>query len=237
MIKMPRKKQDIKIVNADEVDQLEPDLEEKGYKRDEQLAKRKDALQQAAEEAGDYGEKYAFDPDKLEPDNEILQLRDELWVDNKQEGYRYCWVYEGLRGREVTKKRRLGWTVVQSADPECPEIKDARGYRVIGDTILMRVPEERAMMLDAIEEKKRREREDGIGGRLREMGEKYRHKGLIVHDDASKIKSPGGGNLIETMQSKARGSAAARSIAQKGVDKMIRQGTVPGMPVPGKGGA
>jgi len=233
---MPKGKEPIKVINTEDADAIDPGLENAGWKRDEQLAERTDALEQAAEEASEEQERYGFDPATIDLDNEILSLLDELHVDNAQSGLRYCWCYEGQRGREIVKKRRLGWTVVQSADPECPELKDARGYRVIGDTILMSISEQRALAIDAMEERKRRAREEGVGSGLVELGERYQGKGIKVHADASQVNfGRQGKNLMDVMEGSAKNQGAIQT-ASKGVDTMLRNGTVPYMPPPGKAG-
>jgi hypothetical protein len=100
--------EEIKIINADEAEQADPGLEDAGWKRDEQLAERQDNLEQAAEEATEEREIYAFDPAKFKPDNEILQYMDELEVIDKQPGWAYLWCYEGQNSRFVTMAMRLG---------------------------------------------------------------------------------------------------------------------------------
>ena len=107
----------IKIINADDAEKLDPGLPEAGWQRQEELAKRKDSLQQAAEEVSDEREVHSFDPAKLEPILEILQNIDELAVENPQPGMTYFWCYEGGNGRFITIAQRLGWEVVKTADP------------------------------------------------------------------------------------------------------------------------
>jgi hypothetical protein len=225
----------IKIINADEAEGVEPDLPEAGYKRDEELARRQDALDEAADQMQQEQETYAFDPSKLDKDFEILQHMDELNVDNRQPGFAYMWVYEGHGGQEIIKKQRLGWVVVTSADPECASLKDARGYRKIGDVILMRIPQDKFEKLEAAQEYRRLMQQEGIKGALRELGAKYRDKGFIIHDDARDVQvGRKGKNLMDMMETKSR-QTGARQTAMKGVDKMLRDGTVPGIPTPGRG--
>ena len=228
----------IKIINADEAEQVEPDLPEPGWERNEELDKRKDNLEQAAEETSEKQEVYSFDPKKMDKDWEILQHMDELTVEPAVDGYKYVWCYEGMGGREIVKKSRLGWIVVQSEMPECPNLKDARGYRKIGDVILMRIPMEKFEKLHAATEYRRLMQQKGVEGALREMGEKYRDKGFIVHDDARNVSmgGRGGKSIMDVMEGKSRRTGAHRT-AMKGVDQMMRTGTVPGIPTPEKGGA
>lgn len=227
-------KDEIRIINTEDAASVQPDLEEAGWKRDEQLAQRKDDLAQAAEELAAEREMEAFDPSKIAPDWDILQHINELQVDDALPQYRYMWVYEGLNGQMIVKKSRLGWMVVQAADPECPSLKDARGYRKIGDTILMRIPVDRFEKLAQAEDYRRLMQQKGIKGALREMGEKYRSKGFIVHDDASEVSvGRKGSPLMDVMAQRSR-QTGARETAMSGVDNMLRQGTVPGLPKGGR---
>ena len=224
---------DIKIINADEAEKIDPELPDAGWERNEELAKRKDNLEQASEEATEEREVYAFDPAKFEPDNAILQYMDELEVTDKQPGRAYVWCYEGQNSRFVTKFRALGYQVVQGADPECAGMKDARGYRKIGDTILLWVPIAIAAKLEQHREYKRLRQQQGVDGALREMSEKYKGKGVSLIDPREKTIGRGG-NLMDAMAGSAK-AQGARQTAMKGVDKHLRAGTVPGMPAPGKG--
>ena len=124
---------------------------------------------------------------------------------------------------------------VKAADPECPTMKDARGYRKIGDTILMRTSQDRYDLIERSREYQRLTREKGVDGALRELGDKYRDKGFIVHDDIKGVKvGRQGKSVMDVMETKAR-QTGARQAAMKGVDTMLHDGTVPGMPPLGKG--
>lgn len=225
---------EVRIINTEEAATVNPDLEPAGWKRDEQLAERTDTLEQAAEEASEEREVHAFDPAQLKPDWEILQHMDELEVSDPTPGYRYMWVYEGLNSQMIVKKSRLGWVVVQGQDPECAALKDARGYRKIGDTILMRIPEDRFNKLEQAMEYRRLMQQKGVEGALLEMGDKYRDKGFIVHQDASAVNiGRKGGNLMDTMKANSHRTGAARTAAA-GVDSMLKKGTVPGLPKGGR---
>jgi hypothetical protein len=225
--------EEIKIINADEAEQIDPDMPDAGWKRDEELAKRTDALEQVAEETIEEREVYAFDPAKFKPDNEILQFMDELEVIDKQPGRAYLWCYEGQNSRFVTMAMRLGYVVVKGDDPECAGIRDARGYRKIGDVILLWIPQDRADELQKHRDYKRLVQQEGVEGALREMSEKYKGKGVSMIDPRER-KIGSGGSLLDAMGGRAK-AQGARQAAMKGVDTHLRQGTVPGMPAPGKG--
>lgn len=224
------KKDDIKIVDTEQAEQLDPNLPPAGWKRDEELAQRTDNLAQAAEEATNEHEIHHFDPSKFDPEREIQQHMNELNVENARPERRYFWCYEGQNGRWVNQARRLGWTVVQSADTEAPTLKDARGYRVIGDTVLMWTTVANYEKLQFMQEYRELRRAKGIGTALKELGEKHRDKGFVVHDDASEVKL--GRKQEKTAMDVMKQRAAQRAAAQ-GVDNMLREGTVPNMPAPG----
>jgi len=223
-----KKKDDIKIVNSEEAQKIDPELEPAGFKRNEQLAKRKDDLAQAAEELSDGAEVYGFDISKFDPEREIQNLLDELHVDGQLDNRRYFWCYEGQNGYFVRKAVRMGWTVVKSEDPECPELKDARGYRKIGDTILMQTSVANYEKIQAIREYQQLVHEKGVGAGLKELGERYANKGFKVHDDVDG-KQFGKGTLMDTMKNRA-----SRQTAANAVGKMVKDGTVPGMPAGGR---
>ena len=225
-------KDEIKIINTEQAQQIDPELAEAGWKRDEQLAQRKDALAQAAEQASEDRELYAFDPSKFDPEREIQNQLDELNVDNAQLGWRYFWCYEGQNGRFILLAQRQGWQVVQSNDPEAPSLKDARGYRKIGDTILMRTPEANYQKIEAIRDYRNKVREQGVTSTLQEMSDKYRSKGIKMVDPHEKSIGRGG-TLMDAMEKNAQ-TLGARQTAMKGVDTMLRNGTVPGLPKGGK---
>ena len=223
---MPAKKktEEIKIVNSEAAEKLDPELEPAGFKRNEQMAQRKDQLEQAAEEATDGREIYGFDISKFDPEREIQNLLDELHVEGQLPDRRYFWCYEGQGGFFIRKALRLGWVMVKAEDPESPELKDARGYRKIGDTVLMWTPVENYERIRALSEYQQLVHEKGVGSALEELGERYAGRGFKVHGNVSE-KSFGKGTLMDTMKSRA-----ARQTAATAVSKSIKAGTVPGMP-------
>lgn len=226
---MPTKKKatdEVKIVNSEQAEQMDPELAPAGFKRDEQLAERKDQLEQAAEEASDQREIYSFDPSKFEPDREIQKLLDELHVDGGLPDRKYFWCYEGQNGYFIRSAMRLGWIVVKAEDTECPELKDARGYRKLGDTILMWTSVANYDKIQAMREYRQLLHEKGVGAALKELGDRYRSKGFIIHDDAEEKRLGPQGNqtLMDTMRKRAANQAATT-----GVNTMLRNGTVPGM--------
>jgi len=217
-------------VNLFDEGMRQADLEEAGYKRNEQLARRADELAERAETAGP--EVYGIDPDVVAPDREILsRLRPEGMLDgshvtNRQPGWEYCWVYYGLNSQFVWQKKYLGWRVVTGSDPECQEYKEVDGTRRIGDVLLMKIPRERYLEIEEQKAKRRDEQYLGIKARLQELSDK---SGIRIYDDLSKV-DVGGRNLADVMERKA----AARDVAMQHIDRKLRDGDVPGIPSPKK---
>lgn len=232
---MAKKEDSIKIINTEQAAQVDPGagLEDAGWKRDEQMAKRTDALQEAAEKAEAQREVYPIKPEAFDPEREILNQLNELEVENAQPGRRYFWCYEGQNGRFIMLAQRMGWTVVQSDDLEAPSLRDVRGYRKIGDTILMWCTEEQYHKIEYMREYKNLQRERSVDAGLRELNDRYRGKGIHIVDPTQKQMGPRGGNLMEAMEKGAKHQGAVRT-AMRGVDKMLRDGTVPGLPKGGR---
>lgn len=211
----------VDVLNADLAEQQKPDLPPAGTARDEEFAQRKDKLAEAAESST----MEKIDPKALEPDRELqylLQEQDALAVTDARKGFAYCWVYTGQHGQMVTKKKSKGWEVVQGNDPESKDHKSEDTTRRVGDTILMRISLERYDQLARIEEIRRQRQEEGVTSELIGLGEKHANKGFIVRT---------GEDALE----RVRGRSTARheftkQMATKGIDRMLRDGTVPGLP-------
>jgi len=201
-------------------------LPEAGYKRDEELARRADALEERADAAP---EVYPIDPKAFEEDREILYdlTIDQLQVTNMQPGYVYCWAYFGQNGQMVWAKKALGWRVVgvgpdAGRDRECEEHKEVDGSRRIGDVLLMKIPEERYNRILKAQERRRLAQQLGVTQDVQDFAEKH---GMIIHKDLSTVKV-GPHTLADVMTKKAERATAARKVAMKHLDKKIREGTV-----------
>jgi len=162
--------------------------------------------------------------DEIPVDREIANVVSELEVSNQRPGWVYCWVYTGQNGIMIRRKQAEGWIVVQGDDPEAKEVKEsATTVRRIGDTILMRLPTARWEAMQQRDEELTRLRMHSSTGNLQELGRKH---GITVHTTEDASPSP--------VLSRAFAHAAARSVARGKVTDMIKTGTVPGMPAPGR---
>ena len=207
------------------------DLPPVGYKRDEELSKRTDALEEKIETEAP--EVYPIDPKVFEEDREILYKsidQQMVEVTNKQKDFIYAWTYYLQNSVQVWAKRALGWRVVKGTDPECIEHKEVDGTRRIGDTLLMRIPRERYEMLEADAIKRKEDQHKGVGSRLLDLAERGRSHGLKVHEDLTQVRSPDGSTLMDVVEKRS----GAHKTAMKHIDKKLRDGDLPGMPAPTK---
>ena len=168
-------------------------------------------------------ERGTIDPAAFEIDREIAQHLSPvnlLEVSHAQAGFRYKWIHTGQHSYFVKWANAQGWEIVTGDDPESRECKDVTGARRIGDVILMRIPEDRALKLDRAEAIRREAQKKGTSGSLEELVYKYRDYGARVHTDFATMNP----QIAKAMQ--ARGMAASK------FEQMVRSGTVPGMPAP-----
>jgi hypothetical protein len=201
------------------------DLPPAGAERNEVLAERKDALEQAAEETAAALETETIDPDKFKIENEIAQNFDPattmLKVSNADPTQRYCWVYSGMHGLMVTQKQIEGWLVVQGNDEEALEHKGigADTTRRVGDTLLMKIPLDKFLIIDRRNRERAarfNEEKSGISDEARRLAKKY---GIPIYQD---------GEVDARTLKRMMTNANAQKIAGRTTDKLIRQGRMPG---------
>lgn len=197
------------------------------------LKRRADALAEMAEEEGG-GEKLRLDPEALKLENEIAQHFDEynqLSISDAQPEFEYSWVYVGQRGagrsamvnmKKAMRVRVNGtwmptWHVVQDSMPESMENYGTAGdtTRQIGDVVLMRCRKDLKKLLDEQEAEKPRAQALAVNSTMQGLADKF---GTNLTD----LNSPQAQHLLARMQGK--------SIAGQRFDRMLRTGTVPGMP-------
>lgn len=230
---MSKKQDEIKVMSAEQAEKETADLPDPGYERSEELKRRVDELEAALAALQAQKEVYSVNPSVLREDREILGKMNLLEVTNAQPGRTYKWVYYGLNGQMVMKMKYFGWRVVGSDDPECPEMREADNTRRIGDTLLMWIPVERYEELEERSERVRLAQQKGVEAALKELGDRYRDKGIKVVDPEQ--LAYGKPDSDQTVMDRLKKRAAAK--AQSGrVNQMLKSGTVPGMPAPGEGG-
>jgi hypothetical protein len=206
-------------------EQINANLPPPGAARRDVMAERQDKLEQLAEEqAVDSG---SINPKVLEPDREIQREIHfgGLEVTDQQAGFVYSWACTAANSIMVQRKKVEGWVVVSSREPEAKEYLKEDGTRRIGDTILMKITQEKYDALRKRDLEIRVRQQLGIASELETMGEKYRGKGLIAHTDQD--KSP----LLREIFSHKQ---AIQGVAGQMVDGMLRSGSVPGLPPGGR---
>ena len=203
-----------------------------GYARDEEMARRTDTLAEAAETQANQNEVHAIDPRAFQPINEIQQAIDpetnELTVSNPDPAYVYCWVNAGFHGLFVKLKLAQKFEVVQGEMAEAIEHRGiaADTTRRVGDTILMRIRKDHYRVLRKKQAEDADRRMGSVTSGLRDLGEKYRDKGVIV-------KTFEDGTMDDRTMQRMANRAQAAQTGQRVMDKWIKNGTVPGAPAPG----
>lgn len=197
-----------------------------GHARDEELKRREDTLAQEGEETAVALEVEAIDPAKFEIENEIAENFDPattmLKVSNADEYYMYCWVFSGMHGLMITQKTIEGWQVVQGSDPEALEHKgiNADTTRRVGDTLLMRIPKDRYLVIER-RRKAQAERFNEQQGNLSEKAEALAKKfNIPIYND---------GDVDARTLKRMMNQAQAKKVAGNKINSMIRQGRMPGM--------
>jgi len=209
----------------------DPRLPSAGHSRNEELKEREDNLAEEAETRAAKEERFAIDPAKLKPDNEIVQNFDqfnELAVSNTDDSYVYCWVNAGYHGLFVKLKMAEHWEVVQGEMQEAVEHKGlaADTTRRVGDVILMRIRKDYYKKILRHRKAKSERNLQSITTNLQDLGNKYRDLGV-------RVKTIEDGTLDEQTLERMGRRAQAQSTARQMQDKWIREGRVPGMPAPG----
>lgn len=154
-----------------------------GHARQEELKKRADTLEVMGEELAKKADLHAFDLDKVQPENEIIQHLDMRTFEFRPEGmlpeYHYIWINRNRREAVDEAKARArtwystrgqrapvtGYEVVTRGMPEWDankELQHADGGLVIGDIMLMRIKREYKEVIDRNIEIQKQTREKGI---------------------------------------------------------------------------
>lgn len=231
-----------KVVSKEEAERTKEEAERTqsayenppGYARDEEKRKRADALEEAmdklTDEHSDGQDVHKVDPAALEEDREIQYAlqRDGLEITDAQSDRRYAWVnFVNQNGAQVWRHKALGFRYVRRDDPECrDERMDAEGFRKVGDVVLMWLPQQRAEELRKQHLVKRLRRKFGgvDTSAIDAVINKYPNA-LKRREDLEQGLASGNGEALQ--------KAGARQTAMGQLDKMVREGTVPGIKNPG----
>lgn len=176
--------------------QQEPNLPPAGYKREEELSRRQDQLDQQLDEKSQ--QSYAIDPSKMEPDREILNDLDKgfLTPPNADPNYKYAWIQcrhpvdHPSRMVETKLQERVKvngewirpWKVVKGTDSDGQGLPHtAENTCTIGDVLLMRCRKDHHALLDLEHRRKSYERYYSTDSNLVEVALQY---GAAAGEDA-----------------------------------------------------
>lgn len=207
-----------------------------GDERRDVLKARTDDLAEQAETDGAEGG--AIDPKALRVENELAQHFgldggfNELDVSNKNLAYEYKWQQSGFYGRFVKRDLAMGWAVVGSMtdedDGEAIELKAVDGTRRLGDVVLLRMRKDKFKLMKRREAAHRQAVQDGSTAALEELADEARRK----HPSAKGLKVHTPGNMSEAVMKRLGMDAQAKDTVTKIIDRQVRDGRMPGVPIP-----
>jgi hypothetical protein len=157
-----------------------------GAAREEAKAIATDALAAKVEQSAEQGG--TIDPEALEEDREILQhfnLEFNMFeVTDAEPGFHYLFCLDDpmkineakTRARQYLGAPHTGFQIVSGDMPECIEYKDPRGYRVIGDTVLMRIPDKEYELIQRAAKRLNDMRNSPDAVQLLAVAEKFRRQ-------------------------------------------------------------
>ncbi len=211
-----------------------------GYKRQEQQAKNHDVLQQKVEEMSTAGGVASLNPKALEEDREILGLIVEgnLDIPGAVDGYVYKWVQcripkdsPGMKVREVLTMRikvrsPAGqtqtipcWERVEGNMPECPDLKDAEGSRVLGDTLLVRCKRDVYVLIEEQERKLNKQRAATVEAGMVDTAQ-------MINQKAGRPLIFGGVDTYDQRFGEGETNSRIRELNQQ-----LKDGSVPGLDI------
>lgn len=174
---MARKHNEVEIYTKDELaaegGNIAAELPPAGYKRDDELARRQDILEEKVEKLSE--NKIAVDPKKLEPDREIIHDIERGFLDiDIGPQFAVQWInFVTNHGAAVWAAKANGWKVVhrdmlKGNDWDFDLVKEDNTLRV-GDVIAMYMPVERKKKLDQDRDRRKRRRELGLRAELEDL--------------------------------------------------------------------
>jgi hypothetical protein len=215
---------------------IQPDLPPPGHERKEVLAKRKDKLEQQAEEFANDTRTYAIDPSKLEEEREIQR---ELRRKRKRQSFfhieipgyvvRYVDYVHNEGGAAWTAKLN-GWIPVtrEMLPPEQHFMcRAADGTVRVADVMAFCIPEVIYQDILEEEEEDRLKKEYGLESEVYRLADKHEGK-FKFHSNLS-----GENQFIDDVAGKfGKGprSRAASKMALKHIGNKMKDGYVPGIP-------
>ena len=216
-------------------------LPESGAARQKELSLKAERLIQKAEELLAQIDIAPAKDGALEIDREIraaLSEMNEVYVSNAQtDTFAYSWIYRDphndFGGRYVRKMQALGWERVSGDMPEASEHRFVDGSRVVADCLLMRIQLDRKMLLEKRDRMLREAQQAGIQARVYDLAERAGTRAL----DTAELMNLQGETITDHAMANRRASARGhfhRMNAGGKMDRMLKEGRIPGVPSPGR---
>lgn len=197
-------------------------LPEPGYQREEALKQRQETLDEKAAALLRKWQTGSIDPKHMKIAREIAARVSELDVSGAQAGRTYRWVSTRREGYHINKAKNEGWEMVQGDDPEADALKKTDGttVRILGDVVLMWMPEEVFIVKKAMELQRKEEVESGSIGGLLDLADRHRDNVILRPYGMDSLEGP-----------PIAAQRFTRQQAMKVLDGALRRGAVPGMRV------
>lgn len=218
------------FVTAQRAEQIQPDLPPAGYKRDEELARRTDILEEKAEKQ--FADRGAIPESAFEPEREIQYDIRRGFMDirlKQAQIYKVKWVnFRAQQGNQVWAAKAEGWRIVT---PEMVEELDRDLVREdntlrVGDVVAMYMRLDYFVQLEQERERRRLKALYGVNdAELEELAKKNPKVFKILHAGEETTTEAGqrAFNQIEKQ--------AVRKTAQRMLGERMKRGTIPGVPI------
>lgn len=228
---------------AEEKAAKEGTLREAGDARRDDLARKAEEMIAQAEAILREINVESADPSMLTIENEVraaLNELNEVYVSNaKFDEFAYCWIFRDphneFGGRQVRAMQALGYEVVQGEMREAIEHRFVDGTRVVSDCLLMRIKIERKRLLEKRDWLLRQAQQAGITSRIHDLAERA---GTRVFDKLPDFVADAMESEADRRRTQVRQHALRdfhRMNQHGNVDRMLKTGSIPGIPVPGAG--
>ena len=211
--------------------ELKPDLPPPGFKRNEVLAQRKDALEEEAEKFSEHMQISAIDPSALELDRDIQRAiyKDRFWLDIGDE-WQVCYRdYVHNEGSQAWTARLDGWVpVTRDMLPKHEHFKCREDGTVrIGDVMAFCMPKAAFAEIEKKREQAALRAQYGLEAEAISLADKYPSQ-LKLHSDAT-----GGNPYADAISSRADSLArrGAAKTALRHVGNKMKDGLINGLPL------
>lgn len=218
--------------------EAEETLPPAGHARREEVKRRGESLQAEIERQAANLIMGRLDPKALKVHNEIASRTQYMHVSNADPNCKYAWISKNNHSQHIRALEQQGWRTVQGDDPEALELKGTSGVasgtgtpdstRQIGDVILMKVPKDVYVALQARKHARTIQLQQSSASDLLSLADRYRkYVKLRTVEGAPDMGQNFEGPPIQPQRFSS--NPAARRAALDKLDAHLRAGDVPGM--------